>query len=65
MQTVESELQPQLFIAKIEKPGRGALALDYDDTLAPFYWNRSATCPYLVGFSRGARYWQEGAPWSF
>ncbi|MGH9545278.1 MAG: hypothetical protein ACRD23_08685 [Terriglobales bacterium] len=46
MQTVGSELQTRLLIAKIEKPGRAALSLDYDDTLAPFRREGNAVCLY-------------------
>ena len=40
------ELQLEQFFAKLEHRGSGALALDYDGTLAPFNADRDAAVPY-------------------
>jgi trehalose-phosphatase len=40
------ELQCEQFFAKLEQRGSGALALDYDGTLAPFNEDRHAAVPY-------------------
>jgi trehalose 6-phosphate phosphatase len=42
----ERELQREQFFAKLEERRSGALALDYDGTLAPFQKDRFAAVPY-------------------
>jgi len=42
----ERELQWEQFFARLEQRGSGALALDYDGTLAPFKQDRHAAVPY-------------------
>jgi hypothetical protein len=60
MQTVESELQTQLFLAKSEKPRCGVIALGYDDTLAPFREKRNAACSYRGACQSPSPIWAGG-----